>query len=229
MLLTFDDPSATGTIAMVNTVDIRKSDFSNIGFVNKTGTLPSNFQTIYCSLIENNDYKKVFIGTDKGLYYTSDITAGPTWSLANNNQLPRVQIFDIKQQTMSPWECYNSGQIYVATNGRGIWTNNDYYTAQSVVGVEEIVKSAHANNLKLFPNPTNDKVNISFRGYDDENITLQIMDINGRLVKAENYGKINNGDLTITLDVAELSAGMYIVNVNSDSGLRRVSKLIISK
>lgn len=229
MMLTFNDASATGTVAMVNTVDCRKSDFSNIGFVNKTGTIASSFQTVYCALLEKNDFRKAFLGTDKGLYYTNDVTvASPSWSVANNNQLPKVQIFDIKQQTMNSWECYNSGQIYVATNGRGIWTNKDYYT-QSVIGIEEIVKSAHASNLKLFPNPTNDKVNISFKGYDNENITVQIMDINGRLVKAENFGKINNGDVQITMDVAELSTGMYIVNVHSDSGLRRISKLIVTK
>lgn len=235
MMLTFNDASATGTTAMVNTVNCRKSDFSTIGFVNKTGSIAvssgsvPNFQTVYCSLIEKTDPKKVFIGTDRGVYYTSDISvAAPTWSLANNGQLPRVQIFDIKQQTMAPWECYNSGQIYVATNGRGIWINKEYYN-QTVIGIEEIVKSAHATNLKLFPNPSNDKVNISFRGYDNETITVQLLDINGRVVRAENFGKINNGDVNVTMDVAELSTGMYIVNVHSDSGIRRVSKLIVTK
>ncbi|MBK9283350.1 MAG: T9SS type A sorting domain-containing protein [Sphingobacteriaceae bacterium] len=229
MLLTFDDASATGTFAMANTTSIKKSDFSNIGFVNKSGSATDPFQTVYCSLLEKKDNKKAFIGTERGIYYTNDVSAAsPSWSLANNNQLPRVQIFDIKQQTMNSWECYNSGQIYVATNGRGIWTNNEYYT-QTVIGVEEIVKSAHSNNLKLFPNPTNDEVNITFRSYDGENIGVHIMDINGRIVKAQEFGKSNNGDVTIVMDVAELSTGMYIVNVISDSGMRRVSKLIITK
>jgi hypothetical protein len=179
--------------------------------------------------MEKSDYKKVFVGTDNGMFFTSDITATPpTWSNVNNNQLPNVQIFDIKQQTMNSWECYNSGQIYVATNGRGIWTNNAYYVP-SVVSVEEIVKSGSVSNLSLYPNPTNGEVFISFKGYDGEFATINVMDINGRVVKAQNLGKLSTGDVNYSFETSDLASGVYIVNVTSDSGLRRVSKLIVTK
>jgi len=227
MTLTFDDAVPGGTLVMSNTIDIRKCNNTNIGFTNKTGAL-TGIQT-YCSLMEKGDYKKVFVGTDNGIYFTNDITAAsPTWNNINNTQLPNVQIFDIKQQTLNSWECYNSGQIYVATNGRGIWTNNLYYTP-SVVSVEEIVKSGSVSNLNIYPNPTNGEVFVSFKGYEGESASINVMDINGRIVKTEYLGKLNTGDVNFGFETSNLASGVYIVNVTSDSGLRRVSKLIVTK
>jgi hypothetical protein len=231
--LTFDDPTPTGTLVMSNTIDIRKCNSTNVGFKDKTGSL-NNLQ-VYTSLMEKDDYRKVYLGTTNGVYYTSDITAAtPTWSNVNtvsadpNKQLPNVQIFDIKQQTLNSWECYNSGQIYVATNGRGIWTNNDYYTP-SVVSVEEIVKSGYANNLSIYPNPSNGEVHVTFKGFENEKVVINLMDMNGRLVMSDYIGKISTGDVSFSFDTASLPSGVYVVNVTSDSGIRRVSKLVVTK
>jgi hypothetical protein len=229
LMLTFNDPTGFDTLVMVSTGSIRYSDFNNINFVNRTSvSMTTNSLQTYCALLEKDQFKEAYIGTDKGLYYNSDILGATTWTLANNNQLPRVQVFDIRQQTMTTPECYNSKQIYVATNGRGIWINKDYYQ-QTVIGVEEIVKSAYANNLKLYPNPTNGAVKMEFRGYDNETVSIQVMDINGRTVMSDNIGKIYNTDVNYTFDTASLPTGVYIVNVSSDSGIRRVTKLIVTK
>ena len=91
------------------------------------------------------------------------------------------------------------------------------------------MKSADANNLKVYPNPTTGQVNLEFRGYDGETAMLQVMDINGRLIHTDYFGKLYNGNLTHTFDLSELSSGVYIVNVSSDSGVKRVTKLIITK
>lgn len=228
MVVTFDDPSPSGTLVMANTNNIRKSDFTNIGFVNKTPAIMSTLKT-YCSLMEKADPKKTFVGTDNGLFYTSDITmASPTWSNVNNNQLPNVQIFDLEQQTMEPWNCYNSGQIFVATNGRGIWTNNSFYVP-TVVSVKEIQPATFENNLSLFPNPANGNVNVIFNGVSGESATITLFDVNGRIVKTESLGKLNAGEVSYTFDTTELSSGMYIVNVTGNSGVKRVAKLIVTK
>jgi hypothetical protein len=226
MLLTFNDP--TGVLVMYSGNNIAKSDASNINFSSKTGNL-SNVAT-YCSLIEKNDPKQVFIGTDNGIYYTSNITAGsPVWTNVNNNQLPNVQIFDIKQQTLENWNSYNSGQIYVATNGRGVWTNKSYF-APYVVSVNEIPAAITTeNNLSIYPNPTNGHVNVSFSVVDGESASVSVMDINGRVVKTENLGKLYSGQANYSFETNELSSGMYIVNINSSAGVKRVAKLVVTK
>ncbi len=190
------------------------------------GDLTANAIT-YSSLIEKNDSKKVFVGTDDGLYYTSDITAG-TWSKVNNLQLPAVQIFDIEQQVMDHWDSYNSGEIYVATNGRGVWSSRALFVPY-VVAIEEFQKPASAGNLNVYPNPSNGGVTVQFTGIDGEDAMVNIMDISGRLVLSENLGKLNQGEIEYRFDTKNLNSGVYIVNISSNSGVQRVTKLVVTK
>ena len=228
MAITFADP--TGTIISYSSKDIRKSNFSNINFVSKNGTgLATASVVTYCSLLEKDDNRKMFIGTDNGIFYTNDITqTSPTWEKANNNQLPNVQIFDIKQQVLNQWDCYNSGQIYVATNGRGVWFNNKFFKPFTVSEME-LEKSKIENNMSLFPNPSNGIVYVKFNGSYDETAFINILDINGRVVKSDNLGKLNASQINYMFDTNELSAGIYIVNINGSSGIKRVAKLIVTK
>ena len=228
MAITFADP--TGTIVSYSSKDIRKSNFSNINFVSKNGTgLATASVVTYCSLLEKDDNRKMFIGTDNGIFYTNDITqTSPIWEKANNNQLPNVQIFDIKQQVLNQWDCYNSGQIYVATNGRGVWFNNKFFKPFTVSEME-LEKSKIENNMSLFPNPSNGIVYVKFNGSYDEIAFINILDINGRVVKSDNLGKLNTSQINYMFDTNELSAGIYIVNINGSSGIKRVAKLIVTK
>ncbi|MBL7912012.1 MAG: T9SS type A sorting domain-containing protein [Bacteroidia bacterium] len=227
--VTFDDATASGTKILYSTVaDVRKCNFTNVALVSKNGSgLPAS--KIYCSLMEMSDNKKVFVGTDLGVYYTSDITAGsPSWSDANNGQLPVLQVFDLKQQVMRTWDCYNSGLIYAATNGRGIWVNKNFMNTY-YVSVEELEAAKRENSLSLFPNPTNGDVFVAFNSNEGETAVINVMDINGRIVKHEMLGKLNSGEAKYTLDTKDLSSGMYIVSINSDMGTKRVAKLIVTK
>lgn len=231
MVLTFNDPQ--GASVMYSGGDIRKKDHTNINFASKDGTTFPSLNT-YCSLIEKDDMRKVFVGTDNGIYYTADITANPTnWVSVNSlaadgNKLPNVQVFDIKQQTMAPWECYNSGMIYVATSGRGVWKNDSYFLP-NIVSVNELQQIKKENNLSLYPNPTNGKVTASFSVNDGEEVSLQVFDINGRLIKTDNLGKLYSGQTVHSFETIELTSGMYIVNISGTSGIKRVAKLVVTK
>ncbi len=238
LAVTFNNPTQTGTtgIVMYNTVDVRTANISNVGWVRKDATndvLKGNLT--YCSLMEKDNSKTVFIGTDNGMFYTTDITAAtPVWKNVNdgvgvNNKLPNVQVFDIKQQTLNNAECYNSGQIYVATNGRGVWATSNYFSPYYVGIAEESIKQKAENNLSLFPNPTSGNVTILFDAVDGEDAVLNIMDLSGRIVKTENIGKLSPGSTDYSFDTNSLSSGIYIVSVNSNSKIKRVSKLVVTK
>lgn len=233
LMITLDDDSPNGKRVMRSTADCRKSDFSNIGFSDKTGNLPA--AKTYCSLIEKDNVTMAFVGTDEGLYFSGDVSAStPNWAYVNtlanstNAHLPKVQVFDIKQQTMERWECYNSGKIYVATNGRGVWKNESFFKPY-IVSVNELAPEKMDAPLALFPNPTNSGVTAKFAVGDNESVSLLVMDINGRLVKQHDLGKLYSGEAIYTFDTAELTSGIYIVNISGTSGMKRVGKLIVTK
>lgn len=239
MVVTLDDDSPAGSRVMTNTRSIRTSNSTNANFVSKDGNA-SKFPVTktYCSLIEHDNTKLVFVGTENGLFCTTDINAAsPTWKSVNDfavasgtitNHLPKVQIFDIKQQTMPKDICYNSRMIYVATNGRGVWKNGTFYQS-STVSVDELDRPKAENNLSLFPNPTNGGVTASFSVNGEETISLQVMDISGRLVKSEQPAKVFAGQTQYSFNTSDLSGGVYIVNISGTSGIKRVAKLIVTK
>ena len=74
---------------------------------------------------------------------------------------------------------------------------------------ENILKE---NRINIFPNPANDYV--KFKLLSKTNISfIEIINIQGILV---NQQKIVNNQNTI--DVSDLSVGMYIIKINTDNG-----------
>ncbi|MCD6090632.1 MAG: T9SS type A sorting domain-containing protein [Bacteroidales bacterium] len=68
--------------------------------------------------------------------------------------------------------------------------------------------------IMLYPNPANDKLNLSFNNtFIDDIISVQILDINGRTIK-------NMESLLphLQLDISELNTGVYLVKIQTLSG-----------
>lgn len=237
LLLTTSDVSSAGKRIYVSTPNIDTDNIDNtvVTFSDKTGDLPKI--GVYCSLFEMSDNKRVLIGTDKGVYRTEDITAGsPTWidekkspaSPVNNYTIANVQVYDIKQQKMTSWDSYNSGIIYVATNGRGAWVNKNFLT-KTVIGVQEHEMIAKNTGLSIYPNPTNGNVTVNFFAANNEDVVVNILDINGRLIKSESVKNLSSGYTDYNFNTSDMNNGVYIVNISSSLGIKRVSKLIVSK
>lgn len=225
-VLTFNNPTQTGTtgIVMVSNGDVRKNPtWTNRDDANLKGNV------VYSSLMVKNNNKRVMIGTDNGIFMNNDISAASVWSNINNDQLPNVQVFDIKQQEMPYWDAYNSGEIYAATNGRGVWRTGAYYVPYTV-GIEEVEKvTPEAGKLNMYPNPSNGNVSILFAAVEGEKTSVQVMDLSGRLVINRELGVLAAGDAEIAIDVQNLNAGVYIVTIQGNSGQRRTGKLVVTK
>lgn len=203
-------------------------------FTNKMGTgttgLISN-APVYASLIEWKDNKRVLVGTEYGLYATSDIAAtNPIWSKENNNKLPNVPVTTLRQQTHNSVACYNSGMIYAGTHGRGMWTCDTYYSP-TVVGVNEITPKdkTTVSAIKLYPNPARENVNLSFHIDKVEALTLNIYDLKGMLVMTKYLGKLPEGDQLMEISTQDLISGNYIVSLNSSNAIIGTNRLVVVK
>jgi hypothetical protein len=65
--------------------------------------------------------------------------------------------------------------------------------------------------MDAFPNPTTGKLNLSFPLYDAGSATIQIFDMNGRIVHQENT-EFSAGEINHALKVHDLPAGVYSVS-----------------
>ena len=70
-------------------------------------------------------------------------------------------------------------------------------------------------NLGLWPNPVEDVIGLSFNSPFSANLTLTIFDLNGRVIRSTN-NVVNAGDNRHSINVADLDAGMYLLQIAND-------------
>ncbi len=212
--------------ANTNTVD------NTTNFTDKTGTgLPKT--PVYSSLYEMTNNTHVLVGTEQGIYSTLDITApSPVWAQENvgASKLPNVPVFQIRQQTLPNWLSSNSGVIYVATHGRGLWST-DKYLAPYSIGVNEIQnnKAKFDSNIRLYPNPASDATTLWFNPLGDASYKITVYDLSGRLLFQESTVKLLEGEQLFTLNTTSLNSGVYFVNVTGTNNFNANAKFVISK
>lgn len=220
------------TVYTSNGADVRTLNMNNTdnttNFTSKNGTGLPLFPA-YSSLFEMNDNKRVLIGTEKGIYSTTDITqASPTW-VPENTGFPNVPVFQIRQQTVPNYLCYNSGEIYVATHGRGIWSTNKYLSPFAIGITEQEKNTSFASNIRLYPNPASDNANVWFNAEGDASYKITVYDVSGRIMIQENTPKLNAGEQNISINTTSLNSGVYFVSVNGTNNFNANVKFVISK
>ena len=71
------------------------------------------------------------------------------------------------------------------------------------------------NHIKIYPNPTSNYIIIEIDNKIDRNYTLQVLNISGQVVYAEEIK--NNEMIKKNIDLSEYSKGVYFIRVISDS------------
>lgn len=77
--------------------------------------------------------------------------------------------------------------------------------------------------VSLFPNPTEETLNINMGTLNASNYTVSIVDINGKTILEKT---INTPKLIETISIAEFSKGMYLMKLKTDTN-KEVSKKIV--
>ena len=77
----------------------------------------------------------------------------------------------------------------------------------------------------VYPNPAKEFINVEFSGLSDENISIEIIDVFGKVVQKENR-KNENG--IFNLNVRSLAAGYYLLKISSGNSVIQ-KKIIISE
>ena len=67
--------------------------------------------------------------------------------------------------------------------------------------------------VKVYPNPTTGLLMTEIELSETKDLSIEVFDVYGRLVENHFENNFNSG--TITLDLADLSNGLYIVSVNT--------------
>ncbi len=83
-------------------------------------------------------------------------------------------------------------------------------------------------NLIVYPNPTNNEVNIDFTLNNKSSLNVTVLDLTGKVVKEITRNHFNAGTYNINFNVSELSTGMYFIRMESE-GSTKTSRLVVVK
>lgn len=80
-----------------------------------------------------------------------------------------------------------------------------------------------SSNFVLYPNPTNSNINVSLLNSSEAINSLEIYDLLGKKIKEV----LNSSSNNVNIDVSDLSKGVYLVQITTQSDLKITKKLII--
>ena len=81
---------------------------------------------------------------------------------------------------------------------------------------EDFDENDELTQLSLFPNPSTGLVNLEYIAANQENVTINVVNMIGATVFTTNASVA--GTLNKSLDLSNLTKGVYMVNVSSENG-----------
>ncbi len=168
----------------------------------------------------------VVIGTEFGMFGTTNVKAGSVnWveqnqGVSSSKPFPRVAVFELRQIENKRGDI---GSIILAgTHGRGVFETKTLFT-----GIKNPDGSLQVK-LNVYPNPVVDQATVQFSVNKKDNISVRVMDMNGRLVFEKQMNNEVPGVKKINIPTDNLSRGTYIVQIYGSSH-KGAAKIIVQK
>lgn len=218
IVVTLGNYSNNNYVYRCNNANTASTSTNTSNFTNIQGNLPK--MPVYSSLIDYSNGNRIILGTEYGIWTSN--TGGTTWT-RDNDGMANCAVFMLRQQTHPYFRCWNSGTIYAATHGRGI------YKTSTLTGVKEINDNQiSSEQLLIYPNPVFEQATIKFNLAEAGNTTLTIFDLQGKMIRNIQIGNLKKGTNMYTFQNDGLDVGTYIASVNSGN-YKKVVKFVVKK
>ena len=103
--------------------------------------------------------------------------------------------------------------------------NQHYYAPQYPIDYHVGIDNQDMIVLGAYPNPTNGKITAQIYLQKQETITVQLIDLEGRVVLMNQISETNQGANYIDLNLAKLKAGAYSLSIKTST--KKITKTII--
>ena len=115
----------------------------------------------------------------------------------------------------------NFSALCMWQNGDIIYSNPQWDDCFEIVSINE--PGHHERQLTIYPLPLTDQSVIEFAGNNSQNLSLQVHDAHGRLVRSLKFNSLNK----VLLERDQFNNGMYVVTLLEDDEIIEWQKLIV--
>lgn len=181
------------------------------------------------------EYLKVFISGDCGTNWAqrrtiggsqlSSLTSTSSWNPSQQSDWTTVHMINVTSNYFN--EDFRMKFRFEGEGGNNFFLDdiNLYEGSPSdnlVIGVEELITF---NSLELYPNPTEDELNLSFILDKKEDLKFIISDLSGKITQQHSL-KANEGSNMVMFDTNTLSAGMYFLTIGTASSSKTMQFVV---
>jgi hypothetical protein len=174
------------------------------------------------------------------IYGNSSNDGGLTWNGITDCNVDLIYLFaENVFPAMSPTFYNNKIHLFFQSDiapGLHVWTNehdpvNNDIIYMSLDTYQLTGLDSHQNDsestlqLHCFPNPCNDKANITFKLETNSRVILKIYSNQGNLVRIEDVGRKEEGTHQFLINRNDLPAGIYCLSIETDDQIHS-SKII---
>ncbi|HEU4716703.1 MAG TPA: T9SS type A sorting domain-containing protein [Bacteroidia bacterium] len=178
------------------------------------------------------DGYEVYVSTT-GMNNYSDFTGSPVFSVADNAPSTAGDTvntpYNVFVQKTADISSYAGQQVYVGihhnANDQFILYLTDIMLVEGPAGVNNT-----ADEVNLFtatPNPANNSSFINFNLKNAGDVTLNVTDVNGKVVYSENQANQAAGNHTIEVNTTDFANGVYFYTVTAN-GVAKTQKLVVT-
>ncbi len=111
------------------------------------------------------------------------------------------------------------------TNADGVEDTFEQTVTVSGVSINNI---AGLTAVEVYPNPASDELNVAFQLTETTNMTIELTNVVGQTVKAVSTQNFGAGNTNVSIDLNDLSNGLYFVTFRSENGISN-QKFMVSK
>jgi hypothetical protein len=110
-----------------------------------------------------------------------------------------------------------------------IYGQNQFYKLSLIKSTTEVSSISDINQFSVYPNPAKDKLQVSYQLSSTSNVSLEIFDWSGKLIKnlISNENQTTNNYIQ-TFDISDLSSGVYFAKLNTQT-FSKTTKLLVIK
>ncbi len=169
-----------------------------------------------------NDRLDVVVSTNCGASWTS-IWNKSASTLATHaafaGQYIATAAADWRQESVDLSAYVGQDNVLVAfkgTSGYGNYCWIDDINLTSTTGVQNISLNS---GLSVYPNPATNNITLATNFAVAQEASIEITNVLGQVVYTQNLGMVNAGTNNIGINIADLSAGAYMVNLHTANGV----------
>lgn len=209
-----------------NVMESNNANSTNPTFSSIQHNLP--LMPVYSIVIDGFNPNRIIAGTELGIWLYD--AASQTWTEENDN-MGRVPVHSLRFELMKSAGC---DVLYAGTHGRGIYRSTNFTLQGCDTTIEfpdyELINSIddlsdRISQIDVFPNPMVQHSKLQITLTESTNLTLRIIDLQGRVVRNQDLGQLAARTHTIDIEKGDLVAGTYVVMLND--GNKQITKKLM--